>query len=43
MNDHRDLMAAFGFALDETRDILDASDVGNRGAAELHDDPGHGS
>jgi hypothetical protein len=34
-------MAGIGFALDVTRDIADAVEIGNRRSAEFHDETGH--
>ena len=38
---HRDLVAGLDLALDEARDAPDALEVGHRGAAEFHHQPGH--
>jgi 2-polyprenyl-6-hydroxyphenyl methylase/3-demethylubiquinone-9 3-methyltransferase len=41
--DHdRDLVSGVDLALDVTRDIADALDIGNRGSAELHHQASHG-
>ena len=39
---HGDLVAGIDLALDVARDVADAVDVGDRGAAELHHQAGHG-
>ena len=36
-----DLMAGVDLALDVARDVADAVDIGDRGAAEFHDETGH--
>ena len=40
-DDDGDLVAGIDLALDVARDVADALDVGNRGAAELHDEDRH--
>ena len=40
-DDDGDLVAGIDFAFDLARDILDAVDVGDRGAAEFQNDPRH--
>ena len=40
-DDHRDLVAGLGLALDPVRDRADALDPGHRGSAEFHHDAGH--
>ncbi len=40
-DDDRHLMAGVDLALDVARDVADALDVGDRGAAELHHEAGH--
>ena len=42
-DDDGDVVAGVDLALDVARDVADAVDVGDRGAAELHDETGHGS
>ncbi len=37
-----DFVAGIDLALDVTRDVADAVDIGDRGAAEFHDETGHG-
>ena len=41
-DDHRDLVAGLGLALDPLGDRADALDPGHRGSAEFHHDAGHG-
>ena len=40
-DDDRDLVAGVDLALDVARDVADAVDVGDRGAAEFHHEAGH--
>jgi hypothetical protein len=42
-HDNGDLMAGVDLALDVLRDVTDAVEIGDRSAAELHDEPGHKS
>ena len=39
---HRHVVAGIDLALDVARDVADALDIGDRGAAELHHQTGHG-
>ena len=41
-DDDRHLVAGVDLALDVARDVADALDIGDRGAAELHYKAGHG-
>src|SRR5262249_19732753 len=41
-DDDRHLVASVDLALDVSRDVADALDVGNRGAAKFHYQAGHG-
>ena len=40
-NDDGDLVAPFDLTLDQPRNVADAVDIGDRGAAELHNDSSH--
>ena len=42
-HDDGDLMAGVDLALDVLRDVADSVEIGDRSAAELHDEPGHKS